>query len=188
LLNITDRLFLVLVPRHPERAGEVATMLERRGLIYRRRSALGADNRLFRGGNVLLVDTIGELMDFYSLADLVFVGGSLVETGGHNLLEPASVGVPTVFGPHMTNFREITSLVLKYEAGIQVDDGAGLTAACRDLIDNAEERRRLGKNGLRMIHENGGATERHMEVIANFLQPADTGNAKYANKKFLLTQ
>ena len=170
LLNITDRLFLVLVPRHPERAGEVANMLERRGLIYRRRSALGKDHRMFRGGNVLLVDTIGELMDLYALSDMVFVGGSLVETGGHNLLEPASVGVPSIFGPHMTNFREIASLVLRYKAGIQVEDRAGLTAAFRGLIDNAEERRRLGKNGLRMIQENGGATERHMEVIANFLR------------------
>ncbi len=169
LLNITDRLFLVLVPRHPERAGEISKMLERRGLIHRRRSALGADNRMFRGGNVLLVDTIGELMDLYALSDLVFVGGSLVETGGHNLLEPASVGVPSIFGPHMTNFREIASLVLRYEAGLQVDGAAGLTDACRGLIDNSDELRRLGKNGLRMIRENGGATERHMEVIGRYL-------------------
>ncbi|HEY4745147.1 MAG TPA: 3-deoxy-D-manno-octulosonic acid transferase [Desulfuromonadaceae bacterium] len=169
LLNITDRLFLVLVPRHPERAGEVAKMLDRRGLIYRRRSAMGTDTRMFRGGNVLLVDTIGELMDLYALSDLVFVGGSLVPTGGHNLLEPASVGVPSVFGPHMTNFREIAALVAKYEAGIQVDGPNGLTDACRGLIGDADRRRQLGQNGLRMVEENGGATERHLEVIARYL-------------------
>ena len=85
---------------------------------------------------MLLVDTVGELMDIYALSDLAFVGGSLVATGGHNLLEPASVGIPSIFGPHMANFREIATLVLKFRAGIQVDDTAGLTAACRSLIED----------------------------------------------------
>ena len=170
LLVANGSLFLVLVPRHPERAGEVAALLERINIPFRRKTTLGADAAPFAGGQVLLVDTIGELMDLYALSDLVFVGGSLVPTGGHNLLEPASVGVPSIFGPHMTNFREIAGLVLRYEAGIQVDGAAGLVAACRGLIDDIGQRRLLGRNGLRMMEENGGATERHMEVIAKYMQ------------------
>jgi 3-deoxy-D-manno-octulosonic-acid transferase len=170
LLNADDRLFLVLVPRHPERADEVAAMLERRGLIYRRLSSMGASGgRMFRSGHVLLVDTIGELMGLYSISDLVFVGGSLVPTGGHNLLEPASVGVPSVFGPHMSNFREIAALVLRYNAGIQINDATGLTDACRDLIENSGRRKQLGQNGLTLMRENGGATARHLETIGRYL-------------------
>ena len=123
LLATHGPLMLVLVPRHPERAAQVAGLLEKGGVPFLRRTALAtADNPLFSGGAVLLVDTVGELMDIYALSDLAFVGGSLVATGGHNLLEPASVGVPSIFGPHMANFREIAALVLKYRAGIQVDD------------------------------------------------------------------
>ncbi|HEX9080022.1 MAG TPA: 3-deoxy-D-manno-octulosonic acid transferase, partial [Desulfuromonadaceae bacterium] len=140
-LAATADLFLVLVPRHPERAPEVALLLERLGIPYRRRTAVAAAAAPFARGEVLLVDTIGEMMDLYALADLAFVGGSLVPTGGHNLLEPASLGVPCIFGPHMANFREIAELVLRYQAGIQVASGAGLAEACRGLIDDAGERR-----------------------------------------------
>ncbi len=170
LLTSHSSLFLVLVPRHPERAGEVAALLDRSGMPFRRRTALEASLHVsFANGEVLLVDTIGEMMDLYALSDLVFVGGSLVPTGGHNLLEPASVGVPCLFGPHMTNFREIADLVLQYRAGIQVETPAGLATACRDLIDDSDQRLVLGLNGLTMMRENGGATERHMEVIARYL-------------------
>jgi len=170
LLTSHNSLFLVLVPRHPERAAEVAALLERAGMPFRRRTALAnSTSGRFANGEVLLVDTIGEMMDLYALSDLVFVGGSLVPTGGHNLLEPASVGVPSIFGPHMANFREIADLVLKYRAGIQVETHDGLVEACRGLIADPGQRLTLGLNGLTMMRENGGATERHMEVIARYL-------------------
>jgi 3-deoxy-D-manno-octulosonic-acid transferase len=170
LLASHDNLFLVLVPRHPERCGEVAAFLERNNIFCRRRTALEATGAtLFSSGEILLVDTIGEMMELYALSDLVFVGGSLVPTGGHNLLEPASVGVASLFGPHMTNFREIAELVLGYQAGIQVDSAAGLAEACRSLIEDVDQMRVMGENGLRMMRENGGATERHMKVIAEYL-------------------
>lgn len=170
LLTAHGSLMLVLVPRHPERAVQVAGLLEKSGLPFLRRTALTADAPpRFSGGSVLLVDTVGELMDLYALSDLAFVGGSLVATGGHNLLEPASLGIPFIFGPHMANFREIAALVLKYRAGVQVDDAAGLTAACRTLIEDARQRREMGENGLAMVRENGGATERHLEVIARYV-------------------
>ena len=168
LLTMYPDLLLVLVPRHPERAAEVASLLERSGLVFRRLTALTASVQ-FQKGAVLLVDTVGELMNLYAMADVAFVGGSLVPTGGHNLLEPASVGVASVFGPHMSNFREIADLVLAYGAGVQVASPAGLEEACQTLIASAELRRVLGQNGLKLMRDNGGATERHMEIIAQYL-------------------
>ena len=161
-------LFLVLVPRHPERTAEIAALLETAGVRYQKRTALTAESSLQSGG-ALLVDTVGEMMNLYALADVAFVGGSMVPIGGHNLLEPASVGVPSIFGPHMANFREIEALVLQYGAGIQIHSPEELTDSCRALITSAELRRILGQNGLKMMRDNGGATERHMESIARYL-------------------
>lgn len=168
MLTVCTELFLVLVPRHPERAAEVASLLERSGLSFCRRTSLSSQV-ILKEGEVLLVDTVGEMMDLYAVADIAFVGGSLVPTGGHNLLEPASFGVPTVFGPHVTNFREIADLVLHYGAGIQVQGTDGLAESLRSLIESAELRRVLGRNGLKLMRDNGGATERHLEVIAEYL-------------------
>ena len=168
LLSSFDGLFLVLVPRHPERAAEVASLLERAGIPFRRRTSLPRSEG-FQRGDVLLVDTVGEMMNLYAISDVAFVGGSLVPTGGHNLLEPASLGVPSVFGPHMDNFREIAELVLQYGAGVQVDSPEGLTETCLALITSAELRRVLGLNGLKLMRDNGGATERHLEIVAEYL-------------------
>ena len=161
-------LFLVLVPRHPQRSEEVAALLEKAGLSFRRRTD-ASSRRQLQGGEVLLVDTVGEMLNLYALADIAYVGGSLVPLGGHNLLEPASVGVPSVFGPHMANFREIEALVLLYGAGIQIHGPEELATTLRTLITGAELRRVLGQNGLKMMRDNCGATERHMEVIAGYL-------------------
>ncbi len=161
-------LFLVLVPRHPKRTGEIAVLLENAGLRYHKRTEL-QENSLLLHGEVLLVDTVGEMMNLYALSDIAFVGGSLVPLGGHNLLEPASVGVPSVFGPYMSNFSEIEALVLQYGAGIQIHTPEELTATCRALITSEELRRVLGQNGLKLLRDNGGATERHMQVIAGYL-------------------
>lgn len=163
-----DDLTLILIPRHPVRADEIIGMLKNAGLPWRRRTEL-RDGEQLKRGTVLLVDTVGEMIDLYALSDIAYVGGSLVPLGGHNLLEPASVGVPSVFGPHMNNFREIEALVLEYGAGIQVQTPDELTAACRTLITSPELRRVLGLNGLKLMRNNGGATERHMEVIARYL-------------------
>lgn len=163
----TPNLFLVLVPRHPVRANEIAALLESSGVRYQRRTAIS--NGRLAPGEVLLVDTVGEMMNLYALADIAYVGGSLVPFGGHNLLEPASVGVPSIFGTHMENFREIEALVLQYGAGIQIRTTEELTSTCRALITSAELRRVLGQNGLKLLRDNGGATERHMEVITGYL-------------------
>lgn len=168
LLKSCDNLFLVLVPRHPERSNEVANLLERSGVPFRRRTTLKEADVLTKG-TVLLVDTVGEMMNLYALSDIAFVGGSLVPTGGHNLLEPASLGVACLFGPHMSNFREIAALVLQYKAGLQIETAQELTNTFLCLVNNSDQRRLHGQNGLRMIADNGGATKRHMDIIAQYL-------------------
>ena len=169
LLVSVDNLFLILAPRHPERSGEVAALLDSASLDYQRRSSLEGWDGEFAPGEVLLVDGVGELMNLYGLSDFSFVGGSLVELGGHNLLEPASRGIPSLFGPHMNNFREVTALVCRFQAGLQVDSPSALTSACRTLIDDPALRSRLGENALRMMRDSGGATARHLDVIAGYL-------------------
>jgi 3-deoxy-D-manno-octulosonic-acid transferase len=168
LMDEGREIFLVLAPRHPERAEEVSGLLDRMGIPFSRRSSLSARARDFRSGEALLLDTVGELMGIYSFSDLVFVGGSLVPVGGHNLLEPASVGVPVLFGPHMNNFREIASKILSSEAGVQVADTIQIPAIIRDLLDYPAARAAMGANGARLLMENRGATERHMEIIRTF--------------------
>jgi len=160
---------LVLVPRHPERAGQVAELVGGNGINCFFRSTLDGRSEYFRSGEVLLVDTVGELMKFYSLSDLVFVGGSLVPTGGHNVLEPASLGVPVVFGPHMSNFREIAAMILASGGGIQVADGAELTRTLKELLTDSDRRIAMGRRGIELLDENRGATTRHMEIIAGLV-------------------
>ena len=164
------QLLLVLAPRHPERKAEITSLLGRAGMKFRSRTEMATSaNAPFRGGEVFLLDTVGELMTLYALSDLALIGGSLTPIGGHNPLEPASVGVPSIFGPHMSNFREIAALVLKYDAGLMIATPLDLAETLRGLIDDSDHRDRLGQNGLRMIRENGGATERHLEYIARYL-------------------
>ncbi|MFZ4858626.1 MAG: 3-deoxy-D-manno-octulosonic acid transferase [Desulfuromonadaceae bacterium] len=170
LVTTCDTLFLVLVPRHPERAADVALLLERMSLPYRRRTTLApSDETLFHAGEVLLVDSIGEMMGLYALSDLAFVGGSLTPTGGHNLLEPASLGIPGIFGPYMNNFREIAHLVLQYGAGIQLESPEKLVETLRTVVTNGTLRQVLGQNGLKMMRDNGGATQQHMQEIVQLL-------------------
>lgn len=159
---------MVLAPRHPERAAQVAELLGRAGLPFTRRSALAARQEPFASGEVLLLDTVGELLNVYAISDLVFVGGSLVPNGGHNVLEPAALRVPVLFGPHMNNFREIAALLLNYSAGVQVADGEELTAMLGSLLDNGAKRLEMGTNGARLLAENNGSTELHMAIIGQF--------------------
>ena len=169
-LKACSQLFLVLVPRHPERAGQVAELLKREGFDLRLRSSYGSEQKDCLPGAVLLVDTVGELMQFYALSDLAYVGGSLVATGGHNLLEPASLGIPSLFGPHMNNFREVAALVLKYGAGLQVQNPEQLSETLKSLLGHPEERHRTGLHGLKLLADCSGALNRHMEEIRRVLE------------------
>lgn len=165
ILESGGKLFLVLAPRHPQRADEVAAIVENAGIPFRRLTEpAGYDSMCC--GEILLVDKVGDLMNLYALADIGFVGGSMVPKGGHNLLEPASCGLPVVFGHQMANFREIAALVNACQAGVQVADAAELGLVLRRLVQAKGERERLGASGLEMIRKNGGATARHLEEIS----------------------
>lgn len=164
VLQSAPQTALILVPRHPERGGEVAALLKSGGFSYRRLSMNRTVGQT-AAGEVLLADTIGELMKLYALADAVFVGGSLVPRGGHNLLEPASLGKPLIFGEQMSNFREITSLVLGSGAGFQVKSPEELSAMVISLFADPAQAAETGENGIKLLESSAGATELNMGVV-----------------------
>ncbi len=160
---------LVLVPRHPERFAAVARLARRHGL----RTALRSETReraLDPEVEVLIGDSMGELMLFYGAADAAFIGGSLVPKGGQNLLEAAALGRPVVFGPHMFNFRDIARLALERGAGVQVEDAAGLAEAIGDFLGNADQRFAAGEAGRQLLEENRGALARTMALLAPLIE------------------
>jgi 3-deoxy-D-manno-octulosonic-acid transferase len=153
---------LLLVPRHPDRFGSVGELLNRRGVKFVRRSARLAPDAATR---VLLVDTVGELATLYAAADAAFVGGSLVPIGGHNLLEPAALGLPVLTGPSHANGEEIARLLLAEGAALEVRDARELAAALRRLLVDSQERRRMGDIGRRIVESNRGSVARLLELI-----------------------
>ena len=160
---------LVLVPRHPNRFAEVAALLKQRGVDWVSRSS-GAP--VLPATEVVLGDTMGELMMFYAAADIAFVAGSLVPIGGHNLLEPAAAGVPVVTGPHNFNGQDIYDRMVGAGAVTTVPDAAGLSAAVSGLLEDTPRRRELGERGRRVALENRGALERLLALIAPLLDDA----------------
>jgi 3-deoxy-D-manno-octulosonic-acid transferase len=157
---------LLLVPRHPERFQSVADLLSRRGLRFERRSS---GNVVMPDAQVLLVDTVGELHALYAAADVAFVGGSLVPVGGHNVLEPAALGVPVITGPHQFNAREVAALMMREGAAVQVSDAAGLAAQVDELLTNPERHRQMGESALRVVTLNSGSLGRLLEFIESLL-------------------
>jgi 3-deoxy-D-manno-octulosonic-acid transferase len=160
-------LLLVLVPRHPERFASVVRRARKSGFNVAQRSQQHA--ALAPAVEILIGDTMGELQLFFAAADVAFVGGSLVPTGGHNLLEPAAVGVPSVFGPHMFNFAEIAALTLERGAGVQVADSAGLVRAVTEFLENPDRRFEAGEAGRRLVEENRGALEHTLRLVSQLL-------------------
>jgi 3-deoxy-D-manno-octulosonic-acid transferase len=153
---------LLLVPRHPDRFESVGELLNQRGVKFVRRSARLAPDAATR---VLLVDTVGELATLYAAADAAFVGGSLVPIGGHNLLEPAALGLPVLTGPSHANGEEIARLLLAEGAALEVRDARELAAALRRLLADSQERRRMGDIGRRIVESNRGSVARLLELI-----------------------
>lgn len=153
---------LLLVPRHPERFQAVAELLNRRGLRFERRSS---GNTVLADVPVLLVDTVGELAALYAAVDVAFVGGSLVPVGGHNLLEPAALGVPVITGPYQSNAREVAELLMREQAVVQVADTAALAAELVALFGEPPLRRRLGEAAQRVVARNRGSLIRLLDLI-----------------------
>ncbi len=165
--HTTANPLLILAPRHPERFGEVVDLCQQAALVTVRRSELPIDDE--PRAEVVVLDTIGELAQVYQVATVVFVGGSLVDMGGHNILEPAVFGKPIVFGPHMQNFSEIANTFLTNDAAVQVPSERGLEDALVALLTDSVRRARLGAAARALVESNRGARNRTLAVIADLL-------------------
>jgi 3-deoxy-D-manno-octulosonic-acid transferase len=177
ILATYSKAVMILAPRHPERFVEVAALVDQLGFRAWRRSLWSGEPL---AGGVLVLDSIGELAALYSLATVAFVGGSLVPRGGHNILEPAMYGVPIVTGHHYENFRDIVNFFLSRNA-VRVVGMAELALVFMELIENAEERMKLGRNALAALDSQRGATGRTVQALKKLMN--ETGaNAGRADK------
>jgi 3-deoxy-D-manno-octulosonic-acid transferase len=158
--------FLILAPRHPERFEAVARMLADRGMVFSRRSR-GAD--LAPDTEVFLIDTIGELARTYRLAQVAFIGGSLVPTGGHNPLEPAVWGVPVLSGPHVHNFKEVYDEMIDAGGARLVVDSAELRVAAAAWLDEPQFATAAGDSGREVVERNRGATARSVTALLELM-------------------
>ena len=171
LLAADPQLILVLAPRHPERFGAVAALLERSGLPWVRRSG---GLRELAAGQIVLLDTIGELASVYSLAAVAFVGGSIVEAGGHNPLEPAQFGVAIVMGPHYVNFRAITE-DLRAQAAVRIAARDELATVLIELLRGRKEAAAMGARARQVFEAQAGATARTVQAIGALLAERGMG-------------
>jgi 3-deoxy-D-manno-octulosonic-acid transferase len=166
---------LVIAARHPERFAEVERLCRQEGLSTTRRTALPIDAE--PRADAVILDTIGELAEVYQIATVVFVGGSLVRAGGHNILEPAVFGKPIVFGPSMENFAEIAETFLANDAAVQVRSDRELEAAVVSLMGDPVRRARLGAAARALVDANRGARDRTLAAIAGLLPLEDRGRS-----------
>ncbi len=173
-LQQTTAARLVIAPRHPERFEEVAKLIESSGLTWSRRT--DPDDSKDRDVEVVLLNTIGELPAVYRLATIVFVGGSIIDRGGHNVLEPASAGTCVITGPYTHNFHAIVDLMIEADALVQFhpvnsENAASIvTTEFKNLLQNRERRVELATNATRIIAENRGTADRTIDMIRSLLQ------------------
>nr|WP_017678642.1 lipid IV(A) 3-deoxy-D-manno-octulosonic acid transferase [Pseudomonas chengduensis] len=166
LLKTQPDALLILVPRHPERFNSVHELCISERLTTRRRSTAEA---VQASDQVLLGDTMGELLFLYALADIAFVGGSLVANGGHNLLEPAALGKPVLSGPHLFNFMEIAAQLREAGALSEVENAMQLADKVAALLNEPSEMQRMSQAGLSVLKANQGALERLLEGLQRLL-------------------
>ena len=156
---------LILAPRHPERGGEIERLLTAAGLPFCKRSAGGSGN----GVKVILLDTFGELGMAYAQAEVVFVGGSLVKTGGHNVLEAAVQAKPVLYGPYMHNFRESKRLLEEVDAGFAVHNSAEMVAKIQELTMNTYTYRHRASSARKAVLANKGAAQSAARLVADLV-------------------
>jgi len=158
---------LILAPRHPERLPEIKTILNSKALSFSVRSQLTEDKP--NAQPIVVLDSIGELLTVYSFSRIAVMGGSFIEKGGQNPLEPLSQRVPVIFGPYMHNFAEISRMVKEAEAGYQVQDQSGLINAVTALLTQPEIYDTIAEHGQRLIENNRGAKEIMDKAIRSYL-------------------
>lgn len=165
-----DDIRLLIAPRHTQRAPDIERILARQGLTPVRFSQLSPDNRdIPARDGVFILDTMGQLKDLYALADIVFIGGSLIKRGGQNIIEPAIFSKPVIFGPHMYNFSEMAEVFLKHKAAVMVNDKDSLKYALKLLLEDERERVEMGRRARKVIEDNRGATDITLESIRGYL-------------------
>ena len=163
-VNTKDKFdaLMIIIPRHPQRFDEVYNLIVDRGLDVKRRSdGLRCDENT----QVLLGDSMGELLSYYSVCDIAFIGGSLIDTGGQNMLEAAATSKPILFGPSVFNFEQIAQLLLEKDAAIQVDDADDLMKTISSLLLDDPKRQKLGENAKNLLEKHRGAIDRLMKLI-----------------------
>ncbi|MBI2835538.1 MAG: 3-deoxy-D-manno-octulosonic acid transferase [Acidobacteria bacterium] len=174
--TMSPQALLVIAPRHPERFGEVEQIAIGAGFSVQRRTELRIDAEPLT--DVVILDTLGELARLYQVATAVFVGGSLVDAGGHNILEPAVFGKPIVFGPHMQNFAEIVDAFLTNGAACQVQSDRELEEVLLKLLRDPVQQARLGAAARALVEANRGAKGKSLAVIGQLLPAASEGLSK----------
>ena len=161
-------LSLIVAPRHPERFGEVEGLVKAKGLSYVKRSQLSSDSPL---PSIVILDAVGELASVYSVSDVAVIGGSFIEHGGQNLLEPAFWAKPIICGPHMENFPFAKEF---YERGAAIEtDGSALYEKLKELLQSQERRKAIGNKARELYNEKSGAVEKAMKEIEGFLRNED---------------
>lgn len=178
---------LILAPRHPARFGLVARLLSDTGRSFVRRTEFETQESLFTKQisktDIILLDTIGELAGILELADIVFVGGSLVPTGGHNLIEAAYWGKPILFGPHMENFRDIARRFLQAGAAVQASGVEELAKEMTGLLQDKGRRQELGQKASQVLRQESGAIDRVLEHLHPWLEVNEEVRAKAARSE-----
>ena len=172
LLAADPNLIMVLAPRHPERFATVAALLQSSGMAWSKRSDWEGNSASafapLKPGQIILLDTIGELASVYALAAVSFVGGSLVPSGGHNPLEPAQFGVPIVMGPHYANFRAITDDLRAHNA-IRIASKEELAKVLIELFINHEDAHKMGERARQVFEQQAGGTSRSINALREIL-------------------
>ncbi|EGZ5219806.1 glycosyltransferase, partial [Salmonella enterica] len=167
-LHQFPNLLLILVPRHPERFPDAINLVRQAGLSYTTRSSGEVPSA---STQVVVGDTMGELMLLYGIADLAFVGGSLVERGGHNPLEAAAHAIPVLMGPYTFNFKDICARLEQASGLITITDAATLAKEVSSLLTDADYRNFYGRHAVEVLYQNQGALQRLLQLLEPYLPP-----------------
>ena len=165
LLLIFPNLKLLIAPRHPERSRQLSGLAASYGFMPVFIFGISGVCPTCINRAVFILDTIGELFNYYAASDIVFIGGSLIKKGGHNILEPASLRKPVIFGPYMANFREISELFLVNQAALMAKNSQELVSKVKDLLNSNLLAKGLVERAYELILKNRGATEKNIQVI-----------------------
>lgn len=184
LLRIFERLSktypnlrLIIAPRHIERTRDVSRLIEKKGFTPVLKTSVDSSNYSWQNSKkeIILIDTVGDLEKIYALSDYVFVGKSLVPSGGQNMMEPAGLGKPVIFGPHVFNFKEEVGMLLRNEAAKMVETEDELCGTIEFFIKNPEAAKEMGLRAQGVVNEKRGATEKNMDIIREILKRKERG-------------